>query len=250
MGISKTHPEYSSNTTTELLVLAGGFGTRLRSAVSDVPKPLAPVCNQPYLYYLIENWVEQGISSLTFLLHHQALMIDEFLNLQERRGLLKDCRLHTLTEPQALGTGGAVAYAVQQFQLSGQVLVANADTWLGSSIMEVSTASAPAIATVKVINSERYGKVTVQNGKVAAFEEKQQSSGPGWINAGLYHLHTDIFQNWDGQPFSMEQSVLPKLAAGGQLNAVPLETDFIDIGVPEDYFRFCRWVESGKEGSL
>lgn len=236
--------------TVELLVLAGGFGTRLRSAVSDVPKPLAPVCNKPYLYYLVESWIEQGITSLTFLLHHQAVMIEDFLNIQKREGLLKDCELRTLTEPQPLGTGGAIAYAAQQFRLTGSFLVANADTWLGSSIREVSAAPVPAMATIKVINSERYGKVSVQNGNVVAFEEKQPGSGPGCINAGLYHLHTNIFKDWNGQPFSLEQAVLPKLAASGQLHAVPLETDFIDIGVPEDYFRFCRWIESGKKGSL
>lgn len=246
----KPHPEYLSDKTTELLVLAGGFGTRLRSTVSDVPKPLAPIGDKPYLHYLLECWVEQGVASFTFLLHHQADLIEEFLNLQKRSGLLKNCKLRTLTEPQALGTGGAVAYAVQQFRLSGTFLVANADTWVGSSINVVSEAPVPAIAIIKVINSGRYGKVCLEKNTVTAFEEKQHGSGPGWINAGLYHLPADIFQDWNGQPFSMEHAVLPQLAASGQLRAVRLETDFIDIGVPEDYFRFCRWIESGKKGSL
>lgn len=250
MEISETHTTFSSDMTTDLLVLAGGFGTRLRSAVSDVPKPLAPVCNKPYLYYLIESWIAQGVASLTFLLHHQANLIEEFLKLEKRKGILRDCELRMLIEPEPLGTGGALAYAVQQFGLSGSFLVANADTWLGSGINEVADTPVPAIATIKVINAERYGKVTVRNGKVVAFEEKQSGFGSGWINAGYYHLDSRIFQNWNGEPFSLEHIVLPKLAASGQLHAVPLETDFIDIGVPEDYFRFCRWIESGKEGLL
>jgi len=58
-----------------LLVLAGGFGKRLRSAVSDVPRPLAPVNGRPFLSYQIENWLEQGVNHLTFLLHSNSRII-------------------------------------------------------------------------------------------------------------------------------------------------------------------------------
>jgi NDP-sugar pyrophosphorylase family protein len=104
----------------------------------------------------------------------------------------------------------------------------------------------PAMAIVHVENSERYGSVLVRKNKVIAFQEKQNSSGPGWINAGLYQLRADLFQEWNGLPFALERELFPTLVSGGQLTAVPLETDFIDIGVPEDYFRFCHWVASGK----
>lgn len=233
-----------------LLVLAGGFGTRLRSAVSDVPKPLAPVVDRPFLHYLIESWVEQGVTQLTFLLYHQADLIEAFLKRQKAEGRLKGCELRTLSEPQPLGTGGAIAYAVQQFRLTGSFLVTNADTWLGSGVEQVSAASMPAMAIVRVENSERYGCVEVRQNSVVAFEEKQDSAGPGWINAGLYHLHADLFQDWNGQPFSLERELFPKLATTGQLQAVPLETDFIDIGIPDDYFRFDRWIGSQKAGVL
>ena len=235
---------------TNLIVLAGGFGTRLRSVVSELPKPLAPVFGRPYLQYLIERWVEQGVTQFTFLLHHQASCIKAFLELQKSEGLLRDCELRTLAEPQPLGTGGAVAYAVKQLQITGSFLVANADTWIESGIVQLVKAPVPAMAIVHVESSERYGSVVIQQKKVIAFEEKQNSSGPGWINAGLYHLHADLFHEWNGLPFALERKLFPMLVEVGQLMAVPLETDFIDIGIPEDYFRFCRWIESGKVGIL
>jgi NDP-sugar pyrophosphorylase family protein len=235
---------------TNLLVLAGGFGTRLRAAVPEVPKPLAPVASRPYLHYLIERWVEQGVTQFTFLLHHQGSSIKAFLESQQNEGRLRDCELRILTEAQPLGTGGAVAYAVEHLRMTGSFLVAHADTWLGSGIGQVVKAPAPAMAIVHVENSERYGSVLVQQNKVVAFEEKQNSSGPGWINAGLYHLHADLFREWNGQPFALERERFPALASAGRLTAVPLETDFIDIGIPKDYFRFCRWIESGKVGIL
>ena len=233
-----------------LLVLAGGFGIRLRSAVSDVPKALAPVMGRPYLAYLVESWRRQAITSFTFLLHHQAEMIIDFLVEAKESGPLVGGEIRTLVEPHPLGTGGAVAYAVREFKISGSFLVANADTWLGNGIEKIAVAPAPAMAVIPVINSERYGRVRVESNKIVSFDEKRNSAVPGLINAGLYHLDADMFRDWDGQPFSLERELFPKSVSANQLTAVLLKTDFIDIGIPDDYFRFCRWIESQKVGAL
>ena len=233
-----------------LLVLAGGFGTRLRSVVSDVPKPLAPVEGYPYLGYLIDSWVAQGVRSLTFLLHHQAGMIEDFVRGVERAGRLQGCEIRFLVEPEPMGTGGAVAYAVREHGLQGDFLVSNADTWLGSGIAQLYAVKSPAVAVVSVANTQRYGSVRVAANKVVHFEEKKNSYGEGMINAGLYHLEASLFAQWDGIPFSLEREIFPDLVVAGRLNAVSLNTDFIDIGIPEDYFRFCRWIALNKAGIL
>lgn len=149
-----------------------------------------------------------------------------------------------------MATGGAIAYAVRELGLDGSFLVANADTWLGGGVGQLSAAVAPAIAVVGVPNTERYGQVRVESNKIGAFEEKQCSSGPGLINAGLYHLSAEMFQDWGGQPFSLERELFPKWVGVNRLTAVSLDTDFIDIGMPEDYFRFCRWIASNKAENL
>jgi len=230
-----------------LIVLAGGFGTRLRTAVSDVPKPLAPVMGRPYLAYLVESWLTQGVTSMTFLLHHQADVIIDFLRNDQDR-LFKDCEVHWLVEPAPMGTGGAVAYAVEQLHLSGDFLVINADTWLGTGIKEVWQADSPAMAVVKVEDTGRYGSVQFDDKNlITAFHEKSAMAGTGWINAGLCHLKAELFKEWNHEPFSLEQIRFPIWADQSILKAVPLQANFIDIGVPEDYFRFCRWIESGKK---
>ncbi|MDQ7969614.1 MAG: sugar phosphate nucleotidyltransferase [Oxalicibacterium faecigallinarum] len=228
-----------------LLVLAGGFGTRLREAVAEVPKPLAPVAGYPYLHYLNAHWLAQGVTELTYLLHYQADMIEAFLA-GEQLGV----SVNTVVEPEPMGTGGAIAYAVRSLNIKGSFLVANADTWLGGGVGEVAAMPAPAMATLQVPNVERYGNVEIADGRVVCFREKQHSQGDGWINAGLYHLHSDMFADWDGKPFSIERDVFPHLAEHGRLRSVPLLEEFIDIGVPDDYFRFCRWIESGKREVL
>jgi NDP-sugar pyrophosphorylase family protein len=86
--------------------------------------------------------------------------------------------------------------------------------------------------------------------KVARFAEKNGQPVAGWINAGLCHLDADLFKNWDGQPFSLERELFVTLVQNRRLSAVPLQTDFIDIGVPADYHRFCCWVATGRQNSL
>lgn len=235
---------------TPLLVLAGGFGTRLRTVVSEVPKPLAPVMQQPFLHYLLQHWIGQGIRRFIFLLHHQAATIAAYLEQEARSGILKDSDIATVVEEQPLGTGGAVAHAVRKSELQGGFLVANADTWLGSGVRSLCSVAPPALAMVNVGNTERYGSVIAQNGTILAFKEKQMSAGAGMINAGLYHLEADLFRDWKGDGFSLEQGLFPRLVREQRLHAVALKTDFIDIGVPEDYYRFCRWIESGKKDPL
>ncbi|MEN9862347.1 MAG: hypothetical protein RLZZ601_111 [Pseudomonadota bacterium] len=234
----------------KLLVLAGGFGTRLKSVVADVPKSLAPVGSAPFLHIQIEHWVSQGVKTFIFLLHHQADLIINFINI-EKNGLLKGCDVQWIIEPTPMDTGGALAYAIQQLGLSGDFLVTNADTWLGSGIKELWQAKSPAMGAVNISDATRYGSMKFDDeGNIAVFYEKNELARDGWINAGLNHLHTDLFKDWDHQPFSLERDKFPLWATQGILKAVPLEFSFIDIGIPEDYFRFCRWVKLKKVGIL
>jgi D-glycero-alpha-D-manno-heptose 1-phosphate guanylyltransferase len=233
-----------------LFVLAGGFGTRLRSAVGSVPKPLAPVGDQPFLLYLLENWIAQGVRRFVFALGHQASTIEHFLQDERSRRVLEFCDVSTIIEPVPLGTGGSIANALNHTGVNAAFLVANADTWLGSGIVDVAAMSAPGLAVIRVEDTGRYGAVNLSGSKVVSFEEKQQIGGAGWVNAGLYHLHADLFKSWDAKSFSLESALLPVWAASGLLSAVAVDETFIDIGVPDDYFRFRRWIESGKRNSL
>lgn len=234
----------------KLLVLAGGFGTRLQATLPGIPKALAPVVETPFLMLQLENWIAQGIRSLVFLLHYQADQIKEFLGDMESE-IPSGCEVVSLVEPVPMDTGGAVAYAVRELSLEGDFLVTNADTWLGSGIRELEASPAPSMAVVRQQNASRYGQVQFdQSHRATAFIEKNTLGSPGWINAGLCRLSSKMFKNWNGSRFSLEREFFPKLVRCGELRAVPIESDFIDIGVPEDYQRFCHWIESGRRDSL
>lgn len=233
-----------------LLVLAGGFGTRLKSAIADVPKALAPIGDVPFLQLQLEHWLAQDLREFTFLLHHKADQIVTFLQAQQVR-LLKDCQVDWLIEPVPMNTGGAIAHAVKTLNLKGEFLMTNADTWLGRGGSEMMQSLAPAMAVVNLPDVSRYGQVHFDHAqRVSAFAEKDDQCAAGWINAGLCNLNVELFKNWDGQPFSLERDLFPTLVQNRRLTAVPLQTDFIDIGVPADYHRFCRWIAAGRQNPL
>lgn len=229
-----------------LLVLAGGFGTRLSAAVVDVPKALAPINGVPFLHLQFENWISQGLRKFTFLLHHRANQIIDFLQ-SHQAGLLKDCQIDWLIEPIPMGTGGGVAHAVKKLGLKNDFLMTNADTWLSGGVREMMESLDPAIAVVNFTDIGRYGQVHINHlQRVTAFEEKKSQHISGYINAGLYHLNANLFRGWNGKPFSLERDLFAQLAQRQRLVAVRLQTDFIDIGVPADYYRFCNWVDAGR----
>ena len=234
-----------------LLVLAGGFGSRLRAAVPDVPKPLAPVCGKPFLMHLLENCVSQGADDIVFLLHFEAQKIEKILSRMAMDGLLDGVRTRTIIEKEPLGTGGSILNAIKSIQLEDSFIVINADTWLGTGIEEVANSKPPSLAAIQVQDCSRYGSLSIADKNVINFHEKKPFKIKGYINAGLYHLEPSIFSNHSLQDsFSLEEEIFPKLADIGKLGAVEIETEFIDIGVPDDYLRFCKWIEGGKNFGL
>ncbi len=232
-----------------LMILAGGFGTRLSSIIKDVPKPLAPINGKPFLYYILEKWVENGIKEIIFLLHHRAEQIITFVNSEKEFGVLANCDIQFVFENKPLGTGGSIANAVLKLNLTGSFLVTNADTWLSSGYEEIIDSPTNSIGITKVNNAARFGTVKVLNNRIISLEEKTDIAQPGWINAGIYHLDSEIFFGHVGN-FSLEREIFPQLIAEDKITAIPVDTEFIDIGIPDDYRRFCDWIEAGRSFKL
>lgn len=225
-----------------LFVLAGGYGSRLSKVLKGTAKALAPVGNTPFLKIQLESWIDQGITEFTFLLHHHADQIVSFLE-SEKFNILKKCDVICVIENTPMGTGGAISNAIRELRFQGDFLIVNADTWLGCGVLALSDSASPSIAVVQVSDVGRYGQVEFnQSFQVTRFLEKNHASTAGWINAGMSHFDSSLFNKWDGIPFSLERSLLVDLSKDKQLSVVTLQTEFIDIGVPSDYTRFCRWI--------
>ncbi|MER2492171.1 sugar phosphate nucleotidyltransferase [Catenovulum sediminis] len=232
-----------------MLVLSGGFGTRLKSELGEMPKTLAPIGERFFLDYLLKEWIEQGITHYTFLLHHKYEQIINFINSQANESLLQHCKIDFIVESEPLGTGGAIANAIVKLGLTGNLLVANSDTWVPGAISSLldDYSGGNSIASVFIDDVGRYGRLRIVNGYVVEIDEKSIEGGPGWINAGIYMLDTKVFDNWQGHPFSLEKVTLRELAQTGKLKCQKLKNcDFIDIGVPSDYHRFIQWAKNIK----
>lgn len=221
------------------IVLAGGLGTRLRSAVADLPKCLAPVGDRPFLEVQIGSLVAAGIDDIVLSLGYMAdKVIDAVQHMAERP------RVRHLVEPALLGTGGAIAFAMDRLGLD-EVLVANGDTYLDGDIagmlapLDRAGGELFRMAAVQVPDRGRFGGVQVDaQGRVQGFLEKG-AAGPGRINAGLYRLCRAALPAQREQAYSLEAEVLPGLVQRGAVTALAVAGSFTDIGVPEDYFRFC-----------
>ncbi len=226
-----------------LFLLAGGFGTRLSSVVKDVPKPLAPIHGRPFLAYLLENYRRQGVNQFVFLVHHKADLMKAFVEQESSKGVLKGCDVKLIEEQQPMGTGGAVKAALSALTGVEHFLVANADTWLSAGIAELLNTNSPAIAAVWQENTARYGSLKTEGSHIIQFIEKSPSAGAGWINAGLYRLHKDLFDNMPEGPFSIENTLFPALLQQKALKFAAIDGDFIDIGIPEDYEKCKEYLK-------
>lgn len=234
----------------KMLVLAGGFGTRLRSVVSSVPKPMAPIDGVPLLQLQLDHWIKQGQRSFIFLLHHQSEKIINFL-IHRSQYYGSAVSIEWIVEDAPLGTGGSVSNAIIKKNLVEFVLIANADTWLEYGLKELISVEFPAIGVVRVKDTSRYGSVSLNHeGRIDKFKEKnldQSGNHSGLINAGLYKLHVSAFNDLGGEAFSLEKKILPQLSKLKVLRPLLIKGQFFDIGVPKDYFEFCRWLDLEKK---
>jgi len=225
----------------QLVILAGGFGTRLKSVLNGLPKPLSDINGQPFLKLLFQNWVKNGFNDFVLCLHYEAEKIIEFVKQEQEFGVLKNCKIQFSIEPTPMGTGGAISYAVDKLEIDNNILIANADTWLNQDYNKIFNSGENCITIVQIENTDRYGSVIIDdNNRIDYFNEKSKSSGPGFINAGFYKLSKSLFINWNGSSFSIETNLFPILVKEKKLNYVISESVFIDIGIPEDYHKFCN----------
>lgn len=220
------------------VILAGGFGTRLQSVISDLPKPMAPVGGKPFLEYLLLQLLRWGIRDIVLSVGYLGKMIEAHFGDGEKwRVRIGYCR-----EESPLGTGGAIREAARTMG-NRDILVMNGDSFLDLDFHEFmrvheDRGKAVTMALAQRENCGRYGMVELgPDGNVRAFAEKK-GDGPGLINGGVYICRGTFAERIPPGVVSFEKDVLPALVPGGIAGMI-VDGFFIDIGVPEDY-RFVR----------
>lgn len=221
----------------EIIILAGGLGTRLRSAVAESPKCLAPVNGRPFIGYLIDGFLQQGLTRFIFSLGYKAEMVEEFLRIH-----YPSLEKTIITENEPLGTGGAIKKACGSVT-ANVALIANGDTFFDADVQHVAgfhlAKDANCTITLKEMqNFDRYGTVErTESGTVTAFKEKSFCR-EGLINGGIYALNVPRYvQENLPEKFSFEKDYLEKFLSERKIYSVIERGYFIDIGVPEDFYK-------------
>jgi len=221
----------------EAIILAGGLGTRLKEAVPDLPKCMAPVAGQPFLSYVIRYLLSQGIEKFIFSLGYKHSIIEDFLNTQ-----FPTLYFQLSIEEEPLGTGGAIQLACKKARAES-VLVVNGDTLFKIKADELEIFhwqhSADCTLALKPMhNFDRYGVVEINDDhSIKNFKEKQFYER-GYINGGVYILNVKSFLHKDlPEKFSFEKDYLEAFYTNGKIYGLIQNEYFIDIGIPEDYSR-------------
>jgi len=214
----------------DVVILCGGLGTRLRSVVSDRPKPMAMVHDRPFLAFVVEQLVRSGFQRLIFCTGYKGEWITRyFQNAQGYVAIFSD-------EPEPLGTAGAIKHC-RSFLRTSTFLVVNGDSFCAVDISGLLEAHhrADVLITMAVVRSDGRtdgGSVVLdEHGRIARFQEKGVSGFH--LNSGIYACSAGLLSHIpDRRPSSLEHDVFPSLPATGLYGFVTPEPLY-DIGTPE-----------------
>lgn len=219
----------------DILILAGGLGTRLRGVLGDTPKVLAAIDGRPYLDWALDWLKQQGAGHVVLSLGHLAGAVATWAGARPHAGLDLQWRV----EPSPMGTAGAVRYC-RDLLTSHQVLVMNGDSFIAADLSAFAAAHAASgaeamLLCVHVPDAARYGVIDTDGaGRITAFREKDATRpGGGLVSAGVYMLSQAFLDRLMAMPGpSIEHDIFARLPPG-TLAAHVIEGAFIDIGTPE-----------------
>lgn len=219
----------------EVIILAGGQGTRLKSITKNIPKCLVKVNEKEFLSYVLKSLENYNYDKIILALGYGQNQIRKFIDLN-----YSHLNVIYSIENKPLLTGGAVRLASEQIE-SDSFLILNADTFHNIDLdlltnYHYSKNSDVTIALKPMNNFNRYGAVEFdKNNQVIKFREKENMSF-GYINTGYIHVKKKVLLDFDiGVPFSFENNFLKEYVDKIKILSFIDDSYFIDIGVPEDY---------------
>ncbi len=233
------------------VLLAGGFGRRLRPLTLNTPKPIVPIFDRPFLYHQIDLLRQvPDIDEVILSLNYQPEHIEAVVGHGEEAGL----RVRYLVEPSPLGTGGALKYA--EPHLDGTTIVFNGDVLTETDLAAVlerhrSRNARATIVLTPVDNPSAYGLVeSDEDGNVRQFLEKPDPTQItcNTINAGIYVLEPDTFDRIPtNTKYSIERRYFPSLIERGETFVAYIDRGYwLDIGTPEKYLQGHRDILEGR----
>lgn len=216
----------------EAIVLAGGKGTRLRSVVSNLPKPMAPVGGSPFLSHLFNFLIKNHVSKVYLSVSYMAEKIVDFYG-----NKYKSLDIDYCYEDLPLGTGGAIKKSFAMVK-GDCCFVLNGDTYFDIDLNKLSLkqSSDICIALKYMQNFDRYGSICFdEDMNITRFKEKTFVK-EGYINGGIYLISKSILSKLPKQDSFSFEEFLEKSFLAVNASCHCFTDTFVDIGIPNDYF--------------
>ena len=203
----------------QAVIMAGGFGTRLKPITCSIPKPMALVANRPMLCHIIDLLKQHNFNDFSLMLYYQPEIIKNYFKIGKEFGV----SIKYLRPESDLGTAGSVGFA--KANITDTFIVISGDVLTDFDISKAIEfhKNKKAIATMiltRVENPLQFGVViTDKNGKVERFLEK-----PSWgevfsdtINTGIYILEPEIFKYIpENKDVDFSKNLFPQLLKEGK----------------------------------
>lgn len=227
------------------IILAGGFGSRLKPLTDDCPKPMLKVANRPMLDYVVAQLHHYGIDDMVFTLGYMPEKVSDYVN------GYKGIKSRFSVESTPLGTAGGVKKAEEYlddvfFVISGDAL---SDVNLLDMVSSHFTSGAEVtIASVRVDDPTRYGVLKVdESGRVKGIIEKPNSNAYGnLVSSGIYIVNKSVLSQIPNDvPFDFAKNLFPQLIENGKINAYFHDGYWCDIGDKKTYFNANFYMSEG-----
>lgn len=226
---------------TTAIILAGGLGTRLRTTVPDLPKPMAPIGGRPFLEYQLDYWIREGISRFFLSVGYRHEMIVDYFGYSYR-----GAELEYVIETTPLGTGGGFLLAAEKIGKDIPFLLLNGDTYFAVNLKELESfaMAKDADCCFSLFSTQEKGRYMGMGispeGKITSLKTGKTFSGC-LANGGVYMIHQRLLSAIPfiaGEQVSLEDDIFPgAILSEKRMFGLECSGTFIDIGVPEDYHR-------------
>lgn len=223
------------------MILAAGYGTRMRPVTYTLPKPMVPLCNRPLIAWAAEGFLRAGIDELVVNLHHLPGPIETYLHTR----FSGEAFLHFSFEPEILGTGGGVRKVQSLFENEQDFFLANGDTIQFPNYDELLRArrAGDVLAAITLRHSpddDHFTPVFCDQGRVTGFG---RGEGEALMFSGTHCLSSRLFRYLPAKEFSgmIDEVYQPVLDNGAEdIAAVVDDGPWFDVGTPQRYMAASR----------
>ncbi|MCK5039242.1 MAG: NTP transferase domain-containing protein [Thermoplasmata archaeon] len=217
----------------QVVILCGGLGTRLKDVSKDIPKSMMPIGDRPFLEIQVSQFKHYGITRFLFLTSHLHEVIEDHFGDGSKFGV----QIEYSTEPEPLGTGGALALA--EDKLDDVFYLTNGDTILpiDPTLLDEGFHKQKCLGFITIYDNHE--KVANKNaiiddhGQVLLYSKLTSLPEMTGVEAGLSVFDKKILKICKKDNYSLEMEVFPKLINNGRLFGLKTSQRFYDIGTPE-----------------